>query len=137
MNFRPFTFATELTANFLRRLIDDLNRHLLSLERAFDTLEYVVAEVAATATISTEGSRRRAFFVDTTAGNVVLTLPPASNSTSYRFKKLGAANTLTVQAAGSNVIDVAAVTSKVLSADGSYLVLEDHNNVWYTFSQGV
>ena len=45
--------------------------------------------------------------VDTTAGNVTLTLPPANTVPGFRIecKKLTAANTLIVDGAGSETID--------------------------------
>ena len=49
-------------------------------------------------------------FVDTTGGSIAVTLPPAASTPGKEFfvKKVAAANTLTLTAAGSNTIDGAA-----------------------------
>jgi hypothetical protein len=82
--------------------------------------------------------------VDATAGNVVLTLPPALTYSTYgqmlQITRIDttSAHTVTVQRAGSDTIDAAAITSfqlgvpSALAGDGHAVTLQaDGVSVWY------
>ena len=68
--------------------------------------------------------------VDTSAGNVTLTLPPASAVTGYevKIKKITAANTLTVDGDGSELIDKAATL--VWTTDDQSFTLVSYGTGW-------
>jgi hypothetical protein len=64
--------------------------------------------------------------VDTSGGNVTLTLPPASSVTGYevKVKKMTAANTLTLDGDGSETIDGAATLAWTVQYQ-SFTVVSD------------
>jgi len=72
-----------------------------------------------------------AIFVDTTAGSVTLTLPPATVNEIFRVIKTVAANSLIIQRAGSDTIE----GSTSITITGQYLTTQlysDGTATWYT-----
>ena len=71
--------------------------------------------------------------VDTTGGSVTVTLPAARlcKGREYKFKKLVAANTMTLDADGSETIDGAATVS-TSTQYGNYTLVSDGSN-WHVF----
>lgn len=74
--------------------------------------------------------------VDTTSGSVIASLPPAAGTKgkAYVFKKIVAANTLTVTAYGSDTIDGAA-TFALTAQWGAVYLLSDGVSKWNVISQ--
>ena len=72
-----------------------------------------------------------ALIVDTSAGNVTITLPPAASSsgTILVFKKSSASNTVTIQANASETID-GANTQTITAQYGSLRIICDGTKWW-------
>jgi hypothetical protein len=89
-----------------------------------------VLTLTASATIKPEHSL---VLVDTTGGSVAVTLPPARKCKGrfYRFKKLVAANTMTLVGNGAETIDGAA-TAAISAQYGNHTIASDGSN-WHTF----
>ncbi|MGE3487443.1 MAG: hypothetical protein AB7L09_22205 [Nitrospira sp.] len=68
--------------------------------------------------------------VDTTGGNVTITLPPAAAGAVVGVKKLVAANTVTIQRAGSDTIGAAGGTSGTIVAAEQVIVLQANGSNW-------
>lgn len=79
----------------------------------------------------TDGIGNKYWFIDTTAGNVAVTLPTADEAVSKIYtvkRKTGGANTLTVTP-GSGTIDGAASHSIAVQYE-SYSYFSDGDNYW-------
>lgn len=89
-----------------------------------------VLTLTASATIKPEHSL---VLVDTTSGSVTVTLPPARKCKGrvYRFKKLVAANTMTLDGNDAETIDGAA-TAATSTQYGNYTLVSDGSN-WHAF----
>ncbi len=103
IRFPRFSLTAEVSVVFLRRVLDQLNKLLSTLEQ---TISYNVTTITADETLL-GGPRHVARLVDSTSGNVTITLPPAEESLDMRLevKKLVAANSVTIAGAGSDTID--------------------------------
>lgn len=101
-----------------------INRELSRLDRSG------VITLTASATIRPEHS---IVLANTTSGSVTVTLPPARDckGREYKFKKLVAANTMTLDAYGSETIDGAA-TQAATTQYGSFVIVSDGTG-WHIF----
>jgi hypothetical protein len=71
------------------------------------------------------------YLVDTTSGSVVVTLPLAkdANGEYFVFKKVVAANTMTIDGAGSETIDGA--TTQAFTTQWSVVTIASNGTEWY------
>lgn len=87
--------------------LDIANARLRRVVEVLDaSSRYDIKSVSASATVDLTYPRTL-YKVDTTSGSVTMTLPPARTAVGMRveFKKMAAANTLTIAASGSETID--------------------------------
>lgn len=106
----------------------------VALQRQLRALAKRVGESAIlTASASTTLAPSTPFttvLVDTSAGNVTLTLPPAADVAGYtlKIKKMTAANTLTIDGNGAETIDGAATLAVTVQYESN--TLESTGTAW-------
>lgn len=111
--------------------LDIANARLRRVVEVLDASDrYDIQSVSASATVNLTYPRTL-YKVDTSGGNVTMTLPPARTAVGMRveFKKMSAANTLTVDANGSETIDGSATLAWTTQYVGRSMV-SDGTSDW-------
>lgn len=111
--------------------LDIANARLRRVVEVLDASDrYDIKSVSASATVDLTYPRTL-YKVDTTSGSVTMTLPPARTAVGMRveFKKMAAANTLTVDAYGSETIDGSATLAWTTQYVGRSMV-SDGTSDW-------
>ena len=81
-------------------------------------------------TVSTTLTTNAIVFVDCTAGNIIVTLPPAAIGSHFVIKRIdGSANTITVDGDGSETIDN--VTTKTLPSQYDAIHIVSDGTEWW------
>lgn len=108
------------------------NPRLQRLAEQLGRVQALAVRTTTTATTLTAGDD--VLLVDTTAGNLTITLPAASTHRGHAFtvKKTVAANTLTLDGAGAETIDGAATLAWATQWT-AYTVVSD-GTAWYVLS---
>jgi hypothetical protein len=114
-------YETDVNSFSWKNLIDNIRKALVG--------HLFVTSYSASATVPDS-----VFFcvVDTTSGNVTMTLPLAANNKDkqYCFKKLVAANTMTIAANSADTIEGSA-TATATAHYATIYVVSDGQNTWY------
>jgi hypothetical protein len=121
--FRKLIAGAEFSAQVLRQLVTDLNQNFGAIEPRFIAISASTTAVLAGLDVT--------YLVTTTAGDVTLTLPPASLHAGRRItvKKLVAANTLTIDPNGAETVDGAATLT--LTAQWATRTLYCNGTSWF------
>jgi hypothetical protein len=101
------------------------------VRRLFDLTQYRIEELSTSQTIRIT---RTLYVVDTSAGTLTITLPPAKEAKGewIVFKKIVAANTMTIDGNGSETIDGA--TTQSTTTQWSTLEIVSDGTSWYVIN---